>query len=55
MEEILKKVFSGDRRTVARAITMVENRDPRRYRMLAGLRSKASHALVVGITGSPGA
>ena len=55
MEEILKKVFSGDRRTVARAISMVENRDPRRYRMLAGLRSKASHALVVGITGSPGA
>jgi len=42
MEEILKKVFSGDRRTVARAITMVENRDPRRYRMLAGLRSKLS-------------
>ncbi|MBU7007611.1 methylmalonyl Co-A mutase-associated GTPase MeaB [Phosphitispora fastidiosa] len=55
MEEMLKKVISGDRRTVARAITMVENRDPRRYKMLAGLRSRVSHALVVGITGPPGA
>ncbi len=55
MEEMLKKVFSGDRRTVARAITMVENKDPRRYRLLTGLRPQGSKALIIGITGSPGA
>jgi len=55
MEEMLKKIMAGDRRSVARAITMVENRDPARYKMLAGLRSAGVNTRIIGITGPPGA
>ncbi len=55
MEQLLQKILAGDRRSVARAITLVENRSPERFKLLTGLRSAASKAHVVGITGSPGA
>ncbi len=55
MEQLLQKILAGDRRAVARAITLVENRSPERYQLLAGLRPSASKAHVIGITGSPGA
>lgn len=54
MEQLMQKILSGDRRSVARAITMVENRDPARYQLLAGLRPAGSKTHVIGITGSPG-
>lgn len=55
MEEMLQKIMSGDRRSVARAITLVENRDPGRYELLAGLRKAGARTRIIGITGPPGA
>ena len=55
MEQLLQKIFTGDRRAIARAITLVENRDPARFKLLTGLSSAGSAAHVIGITGSPGA
>lgn len=51
----MQKVLTGDRRAVARAITLVENRDPARYKLLSALGSRGSTAHIIGITGSPGA
>ncbi|HWJ02754.1 MAG TPA: methylmalonyl Co-A mutase-associated GTPase MeaB [Verrucomicrobiae bacterium] len=55
MEQLLEKILTGNRRAMARAITLVENRDPARYELLTGLKSAGSAAHVIGITGSPGA
>lgn len=55
MEQLVQKIFTGDRRAIARAITLVENRDPVRYKLLTGLSSAGAAAHVIGITGSPGA
>lgn len=55
MEEMLKKIMAGDGRSVARAITMVENRDPARYKLLAGLRNAGAETRIIGLTGPPGA
>ncbi|HWJ03646.1 MAG TPA: methylmalonyl Co-A mutase-associated GTPase MeaB [Verrucomicrobiae bacterium] len=55
MEQLLEKIFAGNRRAIARAITLVENRDPARYQLLAGLNYADIKAHVIGITGSPGA
>jgi LAO/AO transport system kinase len=55
MEQLIQKIFSGNLRAIARAITLVENRDPGRYKLLTGLGSAGSTAHIIGITGSPGA
>ena len=45
----------GDRAALARAITLVENEAPDARHVLRAARALAGHALVVGITGAPGA
>ncbi|GAC1336790.1 MAG: methylmalonyl Co-A mutase-associated GTPase MeaB [Candidatus Dormibacteria bacterium] len=45
----------GDVRALARAIRMVEDRDPGVPLLLQALRGRTAHARVVGITGPPGA
>ena len=47
-------VRSGDRRAVARAISLVENRDPLSYELVRVLYSETGSAFVVGVTGPPG-
>jgi LAO/AO transport system kinase len=47
-------VRDGDRRALARAITLVENRDPLAYGVVADLYPSTGHAYAVGITGPPG-
>jgi|GEM_PF-147887 len=54
MEQLSEKVLAGDRRSIARAITLVENRDPSRFKLLAELRASCAKGWVIGITGSPG-
>ncbi|MCC7040052.1 MAG: methylmalonyl Co-A mutase-associated GTPase MeaB [Burkholderiales bacterium] len=46
---------AGDRATLARAITEIENELPSAPALHAALREHAGHAHVVGITGPPGA
>ncbi len=47
-------VRSGDRRALARAISLVENRDPLSYELVRVLYPGTGSAFVVGVTGPPG-
>jgi LAO/AO transport system kinase len=55
IRDLVERVLAGDRRAIARAISAVEDRDPVAVPLLKELFSRAGRALVVGITGSPGA
>jgi GTPase len=47
-------VRGGDRRAIARAITLVENRDPLAYDVVADLYPETGNAYAIGVTGPPG-
>lgn len=51
----LEKLFSGDPRTIARAISRVENLSPDAAALMKAVFPKTGNALVIGITGAPGA
>ena len=53
MRELARRISEGDARAVARAATGIENRDPEALAALEEL--PRGRALVVGITGAPGA
>jgi len=52
---LAEAVRAGEARAVARAISVVENRQPEARELLAALFPHAGGALVVGVTGPPGA
>ncbi len=54
LEELVSGVRSGDRRALARAISLVENRDPLSYELVRELYPETGSAFVVGVTGPPG-
>ncbi|MBA3375782.1 MAG: methylmalonyl Co-A mutase-associated GTPase MeaB [Actinobacteria bacterium] len=49
-----KGVRAGDRRAVARAISLVENGDPLAYPLVRELYPETGKAVVIGVTGPPG-
>lgn len=51
---IAARFLQGDRRALARALSWVENRDPRGERVLRAVVRGPRRAHVIGITGSPG-
>jgi LAO/AO transport system kinase len=53
-ETLAAGVRSGDRRALARAITLVENGDPLAYEVVADLYPHTGRAYAVGFTGPPG-
>jgi LAO/AO transport system kinase len=53
-ETLLAGVRSGDRRALARAITLVENADPLAYELVRDLYPETGKAYAIGITGPPG-
>jgi len=53
-ETLAAGVRSGDRRALARAITLVENGDPLAYEVVADLYPYTGRAYAVGFTGPPG-
>ena len=53
-ETLAAAVRNGDRRALARAITLVENGDPLAYGVVADLYPATGKAYAVGITGPPG-
>ncbi|MFL5948630.1 MAG: methylmalonyl Co-A mutase-associated GTPase MeaB [Gaiellaceae bacterium] len=53
-ETLREGVRSGDRRALARAITLVENSDPLAYELVHDLYPETGRAYSVGITGPPG-
>jgi len=52
--ELAEGVRSGDRRALARAITLVESSEPLAYELVRDLYSHTGGAFVVGVTGPPG-
>ncbi|HTZ04167.1 MAG TPA: methylmalonyl Co-A mutase-associated GTPase MeaB [Gaiellaceae bacterium] len=53
-ETLAAGVRSGDRRALARAITLVENGDPLAYGVVADLYPETGRAFAIGVTGPPG-
>ncbi|HET6642030.1 MAG TPA: methylmalonyl Co-A mutase-associated GTPase MeaB [Gaiellaceae bacterium] len=54
LETLVDGVREGDRRALARAITLVENADPLAYELVRELYPETGRAYAVGITGPPG-
>jgi len=54
-EILLEKLFDGEARAVARAITKIENGADGAAEIMKAVFPKTGNALVIGITGSPGA
>jgi LAO/AO transport system kinase len=53
-ESLAERVIGGDKRALARAISLVENRDPEGDRLVAELYPRTGKARIVGVTGPPG-
>jgi LAO/AO transport system kinase len=54
LEELVEGVRGGDRRALARAITLVENGDPLAYDLIKELYGETGRAYAIGVTGPPG-
>jgi LAO/AO transport system kinase len=54
LEALVEGVRGGDRRALARAITLVESSDPLAYALIRELYPETGRAYVVGVTGPPG-
>src|SRR5215467_13312898 len=55
LHSLIESLRSGDARTLARAISTVENRAPGWSDLLKGLFPHTGQARIIGLTGSPGA
>jgi LAO/AO transport system kinase len=55
LQYLVEQLRSGDSRALARAISTVENRSPGWSQLLKALFPHSGHALVIGLTGAPGA
>ncbi|HLZ62512.1 MAG TPA: methylmalonyl Co-A mutase-associated GTPase MeaB [Ktedonosporobacter sp.] len=55
MQNIVERLLNGDRRALARMVTLIENETPQARRYLTELHQHAGHAHIVGVTGAPGA
>src|SRR5262245_2749813 len=53
-ETLAAGVREGDKRALARAITLVENGDPLAYELVREVYPETGSAVVVGMTGPPG-
>jgi LAO/AO transport system kinase len=55
LENIVERLRAGDRRALARMVTLIENEAPAARRYLTELHQFAGQAHIVGVTGAPGA
>jgi len=54
-EELQQRILSGDQRSLARAATIIENQSDAGRALIASLFPKTGRAMIIGITGPPGA
>jgi LAO/AO transport system kinase len=54
LDELVAGVRSGDRRALARAITLVESADSLAEDVIRELYGQTGHAYMIGVTGPPG-
>ncbi len=55
MQNLVERLLGGDRRALARMVTLIENDAPVARKYLAELHLRAGNAHIIGITGAPGA
>lgn len=55
MQNIVEHLLNGDRRALARMITLIEAEAPQARQFLAELHSHTGRAHIIGVTGAPGA
>jgi LAO/AO transport system kinase len=55
LQNLVERLLDGDRRALARMVTLIENDMPVARRYLAELHTRAGKAQIVGVTGAPGA
>lgn len=55
MQNIVERLLTGDRRALARMVTLIENEAPVARRYLAELHQHTGQAHIIGVTGAPGA
>ena len=55
LQNITERLLGGDRRALARMVTLIENESPQARRYLAELHQNAGRAHIIGVTGAPGA
>ena len=55
IRDLADKLFNGEPRAIARAITAVENADSSASELMKAVFPKTGNALIIGITGAPGA
>src|ERR1700759_1987137 len=53
-QNLAQRLLEGDRRALARAISLVENDDPEGWELVREIYPKTGRAAVVGFTGPPG-
>jgi LAO/AO transport system kinase len=51
---LAQRLLDGDRRALARAITLVENDDPEGWELVQEVYPKTGRAAIIGFTGAPG-
>ena len=54
-EDLTTRLLAGDRRALARAISLVEDNDPAGWELVKAIYPRTGNARVVGLTGAPGA
>jgi LAO/AO transport system kinase len=54
VEQLVEGVRQGDRRALARAITLIESSDPTAYDLVRELYPETGNAYAIGVTGPPG-
>src|SRR5215218_9646955 len=52
--DLAERLLAGDKRALARAISLVENDDPEGWALVREVYPKTGRAAVVGFTGPPG-
>ncbi|BCL82902.1 methylmalonyl Co-A mutase-associated GTPase MeaB [Ktedonobacteria bacterium brp13] len=55
MNTLVEQLLQGNRRALARMVTLIENEAPQAHSYLAELHQHAGKAHIIGVTGSPGA
>lgn len=54
-DSLAERLLNGDKRALARAITLVESDDPAGWELVREVYPKTGRAAIVGLTGAPGA
>jgi len=55
VQKLVQGVFHGEKRAIAKTISIIENNEPETQRIISSIYPKTGKAHIVGITGPPGA